>query len=103
MTDDPVELDGRRGMAAQKATEERRQYLHNLQADREALQHRQKVLEKLLLAEPAKTWPEAAIKAQYLIELFAMTPDAQDPRRKGLIKQTLADLTRLMEHGETPI
>ena len=102
MTDGPVELDSRRGMAAQKATEERRRYLHKLRADQEALRQRQKELENLLLAEPAKTWPEAAVKAQYLIDLFSATLEAQEPGRSELIAQTLDDLTRLTEQGETP-
>ena len=84
MTDDPVDLDAHRGMAGLKATEIRRQQLHDFQADQDALRERQEQLEKLLAA-PAQTWPEAAVKAQYLIQLFAATPEAQDPRRKRLI------------------
>ena len=95
--DEPVDLDERRGMAAQKATEMRRQHIHEFQADQEALRRRQEELEKLLLAAPAETWPEAAAKAQYLIQLFAATPDAQDPRRKQLIAHALEDLTRLCD------
>jgi hypothetical protein len=102
MTDGPVELDSRRGAAAQKATEERRRYLHKLRADQEALRRRQKELETLLLAAPAKTWPEAAVKAQYLIDLFSATLEAQESGRSELIAQTLDDLTRLTEQGETP-
>ena len=97
MTDDPVDLDERRGMAAQKATDIRRQRLHEFQADQAALRRRQEELEKLLLAAPAETWLEAAAKAQYLIHLFADTPQAQDPRRKELIAHALEDLTRLCE------
>ena len=97
MTDDPVDLDEHRGLAAQKATESRRQHLHEFQADQAALRRRQEDLEKLLLAAPADTWPEAAAKAQYLIELFAATPEAQDPRRKLLISHALEDLTRLCD------
>jgi len=97
MADNPVDLDERRGMAAQKATEIRRQSLHQFQADQEALRSRQEELEKLLLAAPAETWPEAAAKAQYLIHLFAATPQAQDPRRKELIAHALDDLTRLCD------
>ena len=37
---------------------------------RSALRRRQQELEKLLMAAPAQTWPEAAAKAQYLIQLF---------------------------------
>src|SRR3546814_13039413 len=81
MTDDPVDLDEHRGMAAQKATEIRRERFHQFQADQAALRLRQEELEKLLLAAPAQSWPEAAAKAQYLIQLFADTPEGQDPRR----------------------
>lgn len=100
MTDNPVELDEHRGMAAQKATEIRRQRLHEFQAERAALQRRQEELEKLLLAAPAENWPEAAAKAQYLIQLFAATLEAQDPRRKQLIAHALDDLTRLCDRDK---
>ena len=101
MTDDPIDLDVHRGMAAQYATEIRRQRLHEFQADQDALRHRQEELEKLLLAAPAETWPAVAAKAQYLIRLYAATPDAQDPRRKKLIAHALDDLARLCD-GEQP-
>lgn len=100
MADDPVELDEHRGMAAQKATEIRRQSLLDFQADQEALRRRQEELEKLLMAAPAESWPEAAAKAQYLIQLFAGTPEAQDPRRKALIAHALDDLTRLCDRDK---
>ena len=94
--DDPVNLDGRRGMAAQKSTEIRRR-LHEVQADQAALRHRQEEFEHFMLAAPATTWPEAAAKAKYLIQLFAATADAKDPRRKKLIASALDDLARLSE------
>lgn len=100
MIDDPVDLDEHRGMAAQTATEVRRQRIHEFQADQAALRHRQEELEKLLLAAPAETWPEAAAKAQYLIQLFATTPEAQDARRKELIAHALDDLTRLSNRAK---
>lgn len=99
MTTDPVELDGHRGMAAQKATEVRRQQVHEFQAARDALRQRQEELETLLLAAPAETWPEAAAKARYLITLFADTTEAQDPRRRKLIAHALEDLTRLCDRA----
>jgi hypothetical protein len=100
MTGDPVDLDQHRGMTAQKATEIRRQSLHEFQADQEALRLRQEELEKLLLAAPAETWPEAAAKAQYLIQLFAGTAEAQYPRRKELIAHALDDLRRLCDRAK---
>src|SRR3546814_2909530 len=101
MTDDPVDLDEHRGMAAQKATEIRRERFHQFQVDQAALRLRQEELEKLLLAAPAQSWPDAAAKAQYLIQLFADTPEGQDPRRIELIAHAMADLTRLcVQHGD---
>jgi hypothetical protein len=50
-----------------------------------------------LVAAPATTWPEAAAKARYLIQLFAATSEAQDPRRQKIIASVLADLSRLSD------
>ena len=81
MKHDPDALDEHRGMAAQKATEIRRQ-LAEVEAQQTALQQRQAELEKFLLAAPSATWEEVAVKARYLIGLLADTPDGRDPRRK---------------------
>lgn len=97
MTDDPVDLDEHRGMAAQKATVIRRERFHQFQEDQATLRRRQEELERHLLAAPAETWPEVAVKAEYLIQLFADTLEAQDPRRRDLIAHTMEDLTRLCE------
>jgi hypothetical protein len=94
MTDQPITLDGHRGMAAQKATEIRR-LLAEVEANEESLRSRQEELEMQLIAAPAATWFEAAQKARYLLGLFAATPVAQDPRRKMLIENVLEDFTRL--------
>jgi hypothetical protein len=94
MTDSTIELDGHRGMAAQKATEIRR-LLADVEADAEALRVRQGKLETQLLAAPAASWEEAAGKARYLLGLFAATQEAQDPRRQTLIANVLEDFTRL--------
>ena len=50
MTDEPIDLDVHRGMAAQKATEIRRERLHQFQEDQVTLRRRQEELEKHLLA-----------------------------------------------------
>jgi hypothetical protein len=100
MTDDPIDLDKHRGMAALIATDVRRQRLYEFQLEQAALRRRQEDLEKLLLAAPAKTWPEAAVKAQYLIQLFAATPEARDPRYKRLIAHALDDLDRLSNRAK---
>ena len=94
MTGRPVDLDEHRGMAAQKSTEIRRR-LHEVQADQAALRGRQDEFERNAVAAPSATWAEASAKARYLIQLFAATPDAQDPRRQELIATVLDDLARL--------
>ena len=101
MTDDPIALDERRGMAAQRATDMRR--LHGeVAADQAAMRHRQEKLEQFLLAAHATTWPEAAEKARYLITLFAETSAAQDRRRQELIASVLDDLDRLSHQLPEP-
>ena len=94
MDSDPVDLDERRGMAAQKSTEIRRRS-HEVQADQAALRERQEAFERQAIAGPSTTWAEAAAKARYLIDLFAATPEARNPRRQELIAKVLDDLTRL--------
>ena len=94
MTDKTIDLDQRRGMAAQKATELRR-LLADVEANEKTLRLRQAELESHLLAAPAANWHEAAEKARYLLNLYAATLAAQDPRRQKLIAAVLADFTRL--------
>jgi hypothetical protein len=94
MTDKTIDLDQHRGMAAQKATDIRR-LLSEVEANQEALRLRQDELEAHLLAAPALNWQEAAEKARYLLNLFAQTPAAQDPRRQKLITDLLDDFVRL--------
>jgi hypothetical protein len=93
MTDEPVNLDGHRGMAAQRDTEIRRD-LHEVQADQAALRDRQEELENFLDAAPAATRAEVVASARYLIQLFAATPEARDLRRQKLIVRALDDLSR---------
>ena len=103
MTDEPVELDEHRGMAAQKSTEIRRRR-HAVKADQAALQRRQEEFERHAVAAASASWSEAAVKARYLIELFAATPEARNPRRRELIAKVLDDfarLSRLSEPGDS--
>ena len=102
MTDDTVDLDGRRGMTAQKETRLRR--LHaEVREQRDALRARQDTLEAQLVAAPAESWEEAAEKARYLLNLFAASIDARDPRRQKLIAAVLDDFSRLSgESSDVP-
>lgn len=94
MTDEAIELDLSRGMAAQKATDLRR-LVAEVEANQQALRARQDELERQLVAAPASNWIDAAEKARYLLTLFAATPAAQDPRRQKLIAAVLEDFARL--------
>jgi prolyl-tRNA editing enzyme YbaK/EbsC (Cys-tRNA(Pro) deacylase) len=94
MTDETIDLDKHRGMAAQKATGLRR-ILSEVAANERTLRRRQEELEAQLVAAPAANWQEAAEKAGYLLNLFADTMVAQDPRRQKLIAAVLADFKRL--------
>ena len=94
MTDKTIELDQHRGMSAQKATELRR-LLADVEANERVLRLRQAELETHLLAAPAANWHEAAEKARYLLNLYAATLAAQDPRRQKLVAAVLADFARL--------
>jgi hypothetical protein len=99
MTDRTIHLDAHRGMSAQKATKIRRM-LAEVEANEKALRLRQEELETQLLAVPAETWVAAAEKARYLLNLFAVTPAAQDPRRQRLIENVLDDFRRLAQSEE---
>lgn len=94
MTDKTIDLDGRRGMAAQKATDLRR-LLTEVEANEKALRLRQDELESHLIAAPAANWTEAAEKARYVLDLFAATLTGADTRRRKLVDAVLDDFERL--------
>jgi hypothetical protein len=94
MTEKTIDLDQRRGKAAQKATGLRR-LLADVEANEKQLRLRQDELEEHLMAAPAASWQEAAEKARYLLNLFAATLVSQDPRKQRLIAAVIADFKRL--------
>jgi len=97
MTDKPIDLDARRGMAAQHATDLRRMAAE-VEADRAGLRRRQDELERRLLAHPAENWSQAADKARYLLGLFEAASGRGDARLTSLIGAVLADFDRLAGH-----
>ena len=94
MTEKTIDLDQHRGMAAQKATDLRR-LLTEIEANEKALRLQQEELEAHLLAAPAANWREAAEKVRYLLNLFAVSLAAEDPRRQKLIAAVIDDFERL--------
>ena len=91
MTDKTIDLDQRRGMEAQKATELRR-LLTEVEANERALRLRQEELKAHLADVPAANWEEAAEKARYVLGLYAATLTAEDTRRRTLVAAVPEDL-----------
>ena len=98
MNDRPVDLDKHRGMAAQKATDIRR-LLADVEANAAQIRNRQRELEDQLLALPAETWPDAAAKARYVLNLYAASLGEQDSQHRKLVDAVLADFARLSIDG----
>ena len=94
MTDQPVDLDKHRGMAAQKATDLRRT-LAEVENHVRELREREADLEHRLMTVPAASWPEAAVKARYLLNLYAASLPAEDTRHRALVTALLDDFARL--------
>jgi hypothetical protein len=94
MVERTVDLDKRRGMAAQKATSLRR-LLSDVEANEKSLRLRQEALEVQLIAAPAATWADAAEKARYLLGLYAAGLTKEDTRQRELVAAVIADFQRL--------
>ena len=94
MSDKPLDLDSYRGMAAQKATDIRR-ILASVESDAKNLRERQGELEDQLLSVPAASWPEAAAKSRYVLNLYAAGLASADTHHRDLVAAILADFTRL--------
>src|SRR4051812_28807037 len=99
MSDDPVDLDRHRGMASQKATDIRR-VLADVEANAKLLRDRQAMLEGQLLAPAETSWPEAAAKAHYLLNLYGAGLGPYDTHLRELVAAVLADFARLSGEAE---
>ncbi|TPQ31045.1 hypothetical protein C2U70_25140 [Bradyrhizobium guangdongense] len=98
MTDKPVELDKHRGLAAQKATDLRRA-LAEVETNVRELREREAALEERLMTVPAASWPEAATKARYLLNLYAASLPAEDTRHRALVSALFDDFARLNDES----
>jgi hypothetical protein len=94
VSDEPLDLDKHRGMAAQKATDIRR-ILADVENNAKDLRDRQAVLENQLLSIPAASWPEAAAKARYILNLYAAGLAVDDTHHRDLVSAVLADFNQL--------
>ena len=94
MTDEPLDLDKHRGMAARRATELRRT-LAEVENHARDLRDRQVVVENQLLSIPAASWAEAVAKARYVLNLYAAGLTPEDTRHRDLVTAVLEDFARL--------
>jgi hypothetical protein len=94
VSDNPLDLDKYRGMAAQKATDIRR-VLADAENNARELRDRQRVLENQLLSVSATSWPEAAAKARYVLNLYAAGLAPADSHHRDLVAAVFADFARL--------
>ena len=99
MSDDPVRLDDHRSNSGRISANMRRIRLTEIDDQYWSLLRSHEELEAQLLADPAKTWPEAAAKAQFLIRRFANTADAEGALVQVVIERALGDLARLTERS----
>ena len=98
MNDKPLDLDKHRGMAAQKATDIRRA-LAEVENNATQLRERQGALESQLLSVEAVSWPEAAAKARYVLNLYAAGLAPADTHHRDLVAAVFADFARLSNDG----
>lgn len=98
MTDKPLDLDKHRGMAAQKATDIRR-ILADVENNARDLRDRQASVESQLLSAPVASWPEAAAKARYVLNLYAAGLASDDTHHRDLVAAVLADFARLSDES----
>lgn len=98
MSDQPLDLDKHRGMAAQKATDIRR-VLADAENNARELRDRQRALENQLLSVSATCWPEAAAKARYVLNLYAAGLAAADTHHRDLVAAVFADFALLSNDG----
>jgi hypothetical protein len=98
MTETPVDLDKHRGMKSQKATDIRR-VLAEVEANAKIQRDRQGILESQLLSTQAASWPEAAAKARYVLNLYAAGLAPTDTHHRDLVAAVLADFARLSDES----
>ena len=97
MTDQTVDLDKHRGMAAQKATDLRRAL--EVESNLRELRDREAELENRMMSVPAASWAEAAVKARHLLNLYAASLPTEDTRHRALVAALFDDFARLNGDG----
>jgi hypothetical protein len=100
MTNELINLEGRRTVAERLRVEKRRRPANSEAPYALPSQPHLGSLEDQMLAEPALTWAEVMEKWRFLLDRYATTPDAGDQRIQKLIKRALGDMERLRKREE---
>src|SRR3977135_2178918 len=100
MTETPVDLDKHRGMKSQKATDIRR-VLAEVEANAKIQRDRQGILESQLLSTQAASWPEAAAKARYVLNLYAAGLAPTDSHHRDLVAAVMGGFAHVSQGGST--
>src|SRR4029077_10686263 len=87
VSDKQLDLDKHRGIAGQKATDIRR-ILAGVENNAKDLRDRQGTLENQLLSAPAASWPEAAAKARYVLNLRRGAGSGRHPSSRSGCSRT---------------
>lgn len=101
MSDETLILDAYRGPIAQQQVKvrRRRQRQANMRTcDSDDLAER---FDRYVSAPYSETWHEPATAAVFLLRLYAMTDEAQEPMRRRLIAKTIEDLAQLSDSDTT--
>jgi hypothetical protein len=100
VTEEPIDLDRRRGADDQAATDIRRLRVE-VEMNQDSLRKRRNEFERFLVAAPSRNWFEATEKARYVFGLFSSdVTNSNDSRKQRLINSVLSDFDRLLD--ETP-
>jgi hypothetical protein len=95
MTDDPINLDGRRSSAGRHDSEMRRRPANTDPDAMPSQKPHPEDLDARMLAEPARNWSDLLETCRFLLGLYAATPEAGDERIQELIGRALDDMNRL--------
>lgn len=100
VTDEPIDLDGRRTAEERERTQLRRRPADEQSYGAPSGAPQPGSLEGQMLAEPARTWSEVMEKWRFLLEKYSATCDAEDESVQRLVRRAIGDMERLRKREE---
>ena len=67
----------------------------DVEANLREVREREADLENRMMTVPAASWPEAAVKARHLLNLYAAGLPAEDTRHRALVAALFDDFARV--------